>query len=382
MSKPIDYKQQSNILNAIRFPLAFMVVFIHCKISENNSIPSWIGITGSDFCESLQVIISSIICSTAVPTFFLISGYLFFYNVSDFNIATYLYKIRKRLYSIFIPYILWISILILKYCIIKFAGFIIYNHPLSSILDFFQQYNGWRMYWDCYTWPIEKSIFNLHFSIDNSAPLLFPLWFLRDLMVVILFTPVIYFSLRRLGVWILLILAGCYITNIWPNIHGFSVIAIFFFSCGAYFSINNKNMVDEFRKYCKISYLLYLITLIYLVFFNTDASPQSSCVYSIFIIISVVTIVNAVSYLIDKGKLHIPHLLQESTFFIYAFHLIYGTSIASLLLNIFFPSNGWVSMLIRYLLMPILTIIVCITLYYILKKCCPQILGVLTGNRI
>lgn len=94
------------------------------------------------------------------------------------------------------------------------------------------------------------------------------MWFIRDLMVVVLITPIIYYIIRKFKVWAILILCLCYVTGIWPYIHGFSITAVFFFSLGAYFSINKLNMVNEIRRYSLYSYSLFLPLIIIMVLLN------------------------------------------------------------------------------------------------------------------
>lgn len=73
MKQYFTYSQQSRILNAIRFPLACMVVIIHCKINESEwIIPQWSsGMTGEEFSTALQILFSTILCGIAVTTFLL-----------------------------------------------------------------------------------------------------------------------------------------------------------------------------------------------------------------------------------------------------------------------------------------------------------------------
>lgn len=59
------------------------------------------------FFYNIEYFISEIIACVAVPLFFLISGFLFFYRLRGFNHAVYLSKLRKRFWSLFVPYLFW-----------------------------------------------------------------------------------------------------------------------------------------------------------------------------------------------------------------------------------------------------------------------------------
>lgn len=72
----------SRVINRIRFPLIFLVVMIHS------------GGINTDFSVliALDRFMSELLPSCAVPTFFLISGYLYFIGVDALNRETYVKK--------------------------------------------------------------------------------------------------------------------------------------------------------------------------------------------------------------------------------------------------------------------------------------------------
>ncbi len=70
---------QSRTIDLLRFPMAVMVVFIHM----NPVVVKWADadfslISGNGLYNLLGILISNILTHMAVPTFFLISGFLFF----------------------------------------------------------------------------------------------------------------------------------------------------------------------------------------------------------------------------------------------------------------------------------------------------------------
>lgn len=97
MQQVLSYSQQSRILDAIRFPLAFMVVLIHCKINaESWVLPDWKHFSGIEFSTALQIFFSSIVSDIAVPTFFVISGYYFFIKLMYFLLKYMQTSLRKE----------------------------------------------------------------------------------------------------------------------------------------------------------------------------------------------------------------------------------------------------------------------------------------------
>lgn len=202
-------------------------------------------------------------------------------------------------------------------------------------------------------------------------------------MVVVLMTPVIYFIIRKFKVWALVILGLCYITNIWLNIHGFSITAVFFFCLGAYFSINKLNMVNELSRFRKYVFFLYVPMVILMIYLNGNYTELGGYIYPLYIIVGVMTIINIVTFLDKKGKLKINTKFSDTTFFIYAFHGLIALEIAGFILKIPFPieSNDWVYVSFHYIMKPFFTVVICLFFYNIMKKYMPNILNVLTGNR-
>lgn len=55
------------------------------------------------------------IASAAVPLFFAISGYMFFWGINSFNKDTYIKKLKKRIQSLLVPYLFWIFAVIVLF---------------------------------------------------------------------------------------------------------------------------------------------------------------------------------------------------------------------------------------------------------------------------
>ena len=79
----------------LRFPLMIGVVMIHCSISD----------TGNLVMDYVSKLFSEILPVFCVPIFFFISGYFFFANVSEFSIQVYREKVRRRIRTLFVPYV-------------------------------------------------------------------------------------------------------------------------------------------------------------------------------------------------------------------------------------------------------------------------------------
>lgn len=72
-------KLQSSTIDILRFPLALAVIFIHLNPQTINIPDAKFLILSEDgIYNILAISISNVLALTAVPTFFLISGFLFF----------------------------------------------------------------------------------------------------------------------------------------------------------------------------------------------------------------------------------------------------------------------------------------------------------------
>ena len=101
---------QSRTIDTLRFPLMLGVVFIHSAFMSY-FYPD--GRTVFDL-ENMPVyslaayIFSDNLGQIAVPLFFFMSGYLFFYgNGGGFGWRGYLVKLKKRCRTLLVPYVVW-----------------------------------------------------------------------------------------------------------------------------------------------------------------------------------------------------------------------------------------------------------------------------------
>ena len=118
MNTYLSYKLKVLSLIAIIF-----VVFIHANINIPDSTNFLY--ENSAF---LQYFISQGITRTAVPMFFIISGYLYFISF-DGTLNTYLIKTKKRIKSLVLPYFITsFSVFIFYYFTILFSKRI-FNSP-------------------------------------------------------------------------------------------------------------------------------------------------------------------------------------------------------------------------------------------------------------
>ncbi len=372
--------EQNNIwlkvIDFLRLPLAICVVFIHCYGSPwrvDYSQIDYSALTGMDCFNILRALMSYIIPRFAVPLFFLISGYLFYYKATHFTLNVYFEKLKRRVHSLIIPYLIWNLIAIV---VVYRADIFMFVQGENSSLSFLNR-EWFRLFWDCEVFAMKVNWLGI--LQRNTAPVNLPLWFLRDLIVVSFFTPLIYIFIKYMKKCALAILGILYVTGIWVDIPGFSITAFFFFSIGAYFSINNISVLNVLGTYKIFNLIITLIlTIVSVIWYDT---PRYEYISPFYVISSSVTVINIAAIMVEQYKLRIPRMLSQGTFFIYVTHLLTITSISFHILSYVLNGDSPMVLTLRYITVPFLTIGICESLYLILRWLMPRFISVTTGSR-
>ncbi len=160
-----------------------MVVVGHTPSYRDPSAPSQRSV-GYAFVERL---LSDALPRTVVMMFFAVSGFLLLFG-HDGTLATHRRKLAARTRSLLVPYLVWSAI-------------------------------GIAVYWLLQTWPVTAGWFtnSARRVADRSLPQLlltwwfdpipYQLWFLRDLYVMALLSPLLLWLLRRFATWTVAALA-------------------------------------------------------------------------------------------------------------------------------------------------------------------------------
>ena len=373
---------QYEVFDLLRFPLVFLVIYTHCTIGipdgplifENVLDVANIGVL-------FRLYVSYIIPSVCVPTFFLISGYLFYYNQSSFHWIVFGRKLKRRIYSLAIPYFLWISIFLFITFFLMFCGATSIHSWIESVITLLTEQGFFRVFYDSIIIRTDPNTLPIGWQQEHSAPILFTLWYLRDLIVAIILSPIIYVTIRFFHGYFILLLGIAYIFNLWPCIHGLSIVSIFFFSLGIYLS-SHLMVIDVINKrfgwmiamvgivlslFCL--YLYYIDSIFYIYFIHT------------FSIIGVLLAIYIGWCFFNMGTRPIA-LLKNSAFFIYATHMIYINRYCTILVLTILPCNDTLGRLLQYLLIPFVIVFACLCCFWLCQKYSPRILSLLNGGRI
>ena len=206
-----------------------------------------------------------------------------------------------------------------------------------------------------------------------------PLWFIRDLIIINILSPFIYLLVKHTKCYFIGVLCILFILNIWFPFEGVSIIGVLFYSIGSYYALLSEGFIESFSKvkYLSIigsSILLFLLTVLW------GRHWSAQYIQRLFVLFGVVAAFNLASIVMRNGN-GLMSRISDSSFFIYASHIIIISAIAFILGRLISGSNQ-VIMAIRYLLTAFITILICEGAYQVLKSLSPNIVSFLCGSRV
>lgn len=205
-----DNSVQSRTIEYLRFFCAVLVVVIHAFGSSYASYKNGVY-------DIIRILFSQGIGRVAVPVFFLISGYLFFIKLETWNTAVWINKVKKRIHSLLIPYFIWNLIAIIVSLFFFCKKFLLNDGNPPNLLSWFESIGGFRAFWN---------------SDSGLYPIDGPLWFIRNLFIIVILSPIIHFYVKKTGITGLFVLGFLYIFRWWVKTPGFEISGFLFFLLG------------------------------------------------------------------------------------------------------------------------------------------------------
>lgn len=339
------------------FLLMIMVVFLHSYNLDMKHGSALIFVE-KDYNWLIQNFISNGITRIAVPLFFLISGFLFVRS-SVFGLADYKGKIAKRFKTLVIPYLFWTLFGLLFYLVMQ-------SIPQSQ--GFFTK----------------KLIVDYNFTEWLNAifvqPIPYQLWFLKDLIVMVLISPLIVFAIKKLKILFLSVIFVFWILS--QDAVFLTSEALLFFSGGIYLSLYKPESI-AFKT--SNSYRMFFVWLLILAFKTLlPIYVKNVFLESILLKVSILVGIVAFWWMLDGFvNRFIGNTLflfgMTFSFFIYLFHEPLLTIIKKVLFVLLSVSSF--TSFIVYLLAPVITILFCIFVGVILKSKINFMYRLATGNR-
>lgn len=356
---------QSKTIDWLRFPMIIGVLLIHSykpPARGGSLLPAYDDTFYSlfQFCRNLS---SEVVARISVPLFFLIAGFLFF-QAGGFSRQFYAKKLKSRVHSLLIPYLFWNAFAIVTFGMMQ--QWLGWTHLAYGPVPFVAQWEATdylRAFWD---------LRRPHY------PLVYPLWFIRDLMVTMLLSPLLYFLIKRLKQVAIVLFFLFWIFGLPTYLTGVNMTALFFFMLGGYFRLSEKNLVSESRELFRFSLIAYPIVAV------ADALTKGLAVNTYLhnggILLGIVFLLNIVSYLLEHKRLTAGTFLPGASFFLFAVHEQSLSQIRKSLTTLF-PPGSLLCDVMLYVLPLLLLVLAALSVYYLLKRYCPSALRIMTGAR-
>lgn len=285
---------------------------------------------------------------TAVSLFFMLSAFLFYYNVDENNI---LHKLKSRITSLIIPYLLW-----------NLIGYIYFQ--LLAIFPVLRQYYGGG---------IEP------FSINGMIKAMFTgdynlvTWFLRNLIVYTFTFPVLYKVLKNKYAYILVFAASFLLSYFYAS-KSELIAYVTYYVIGIGFAYHGKKLfLRRYSKKERISALIIFMILIgiFTYFEISDTSIiriviYSICSYMMWIFLDFLANNKEAKWYEHTGFIFfVSHeMILEPVEKL--FYLLLGDNVHGAILD--------------YIFAPMITILIIIGVSYVLRKI-PVLWSVLSGHR-
>ncbi len=357
---------------SLRFPLAVIIVVVHIY-PELYAIP-----LGSAMEETLLYGMHQFIGATlflpVIPLFFFMSGY-FFFRSEVFDKLAFQRKIRSRIHTLLIPYLIWNTLAVLLPLFLMLPCFATIN-PVEQMPDF-----SWKAIVNSY-WNQTNGIFHGYETGSAIYPQNMPLWYIRELMLIILMAPVLY-RLIKYARYIVPLLGVIWLVTLYSQNIYFSNLmqGVFAFFCGGVLSVMRKGIKPVDAK------SLRWIVMAYLLLSGLYICAQSCDMIAVLPIIKVMCIVVgaycaigiSLHSMCNGNKKIIRDFLSSSSYFVFLSHGLVVGYVCKLIMMLYEPSSLWGAWML-FLMTLLLSLFLILTAYYIIRKYMPKVMIILTGK--
>ena len=371
----------SQSLDLLRFPLAVVVLVIHTFNSDGFTLhQSVVSFDDMPFMLLINRFIDAFLRGQSVPIYFLISGFVFFLGV-DFTKDVYYRKLKNRVKTLLIPYLIWNMVAVLFELSKRLPCFSSLLPNIRSVSLDFSLSAALNSFWNA-----KEGIFGgsdmVSQAVYNIHPQNAPLWFVRDLMIVILCAPAMYWLLKHTRYYAVLVSGVLWFASGYYNWGhaGQLITALFFFGFGAYMSVSSKDMMSQFGRFFKSSMILYPLLGVLHILSAYYMPEVSDLIKKLNVFAGLLFAYNMSAYLLAHGVCKVDAFLASAGFFVYVSHYMICGNFVKLLFLMFRPQTG-LGALAVYLSDVVITLSICLAVFYLLRRYMPGLLKVMTGKR-
>ncbi len=367
MAIPIS-KSLSQKIKGLSFFNALLVVLLHAYTGNSPE---------SSYSTALMIekFFSIGLCGVGVPYFFIVSGFFLAHQYD--NQVPYSQLVKKRLSSLMMPYCYWCIIYALTYIAFTIYGNRLAGRPLNDntclVLPLISWQNPFRIFgFDMFLFPADG-----------------PLWYVRNLMLLVLISPFLFAILKRklTGILFLVIALFLYLSHfmiqrpLWQFFQtGFSFKGLLFFSLGIYLKRYPIQVTDNQAKKICLSLLLCLLWFALAWPYSHFGKEISFILLHLSFIVGCAALWCLYDFFPMREKMETMRILGYS-FFVFASHyailnMLFCQKACNLLQRHLLNNE-----LLIYALRFSVTSAISILLAFVLDRCLPKLYKALTGNR-
>lgn len=358
----------SKTIGLLRFPMAVLIVLKHSSFEYEmvNGISIFEHLDAKVY-HHLDYLFARNICDIAVPLFFVISGYLFFINFNVLSFDRYISKLKTRCKTILIPYVIWNFLILLLYILVQNIAPAM-NSGRNKLVEDYTISDYLMSFWSM-----------RYINVGGmSGPINTPLWFIRDLMVMFVLSPIFFLIIKYTKYFVVIMILCLYVSGIWVGIPGFETVSIAFFMLGAYLGMNKIDFSFYTRKVLWQMAVIYFSIIGFLVFQMDESILFKLQMEKVTVIIGIILSSGVASFMIQRGK-NPSIFLTSSVFFLFASHCEILKIFVRLLSRLQIQSD--VFYCLCFFLCPAVTIILLLAVYRLISRYMPKISNVLSGSR-
>lgn len=247
----------------------------------------------------------------------------------------------------------------------------------GNIGNLVKEYTKLSIFWNFFSSDGITTIWGV--TLKECYPTDAPLWYVRDLMVYCILSPIIYMAAKHAKYIFIAVLLLVYLTVLWPSCtliyYGFV-----YFSFGALLSINKLTLFIGKRSLRLVVYVISILVLLIRASQVCESQYGIELIKNVYILFATISIFNLFGY---HSNWKFPSWLTKPTFFVFATHqiLIVGIVHNIILPKVFMDSSNPLCHIAEYILAPLVTLFICTMTYYILKCLLPKVASVLNGKR-
>lgn len=305
-------KELSDKIRIASLLCTFMVIMRHARNLQafwgTEQVNNWCAFVENGF---------SVLTEIAIPYFFVISGF-FFFRYNYYQKGIYCEMLKKKIWTLLIPFVFWNV----------FWAFVPY---LSGQMDSSE--------------PFMAKLLHLLFSDYYGA-----LWYVRNLMLLMLLVPLYHWIFLVNSKWLLLVVGGVLMVWWWPvDCAWYSTEGVLFFYLGGLFQRYPKLLSNKLPMYIIVPlFILWCILAFERPLWSINMNKFTT-------LLGLLTFWNMLDRM-PKPVFKWLLAMTPITFFIYVTHF-YVIKIMKVAIASIYPGNEAIALL-SYFLLPVVAIVI------------------------